>query len=136
MMADLVTDNALFASTVEHAAQIRVALRNAGITASVQSNTYETSSTIVVRVKAGNFAQARRIACEHEVVSRNEATGEFFGENRFVDVDWDPEVLAGRVEELSGMVGEALARLSGDEVWQKYIEAQKPEPPDDNFKVI
>ncbi len=23
-----------------------------------------------------------------------------------------------------------------DEVWKKYIETQKPEPPDDNFKVI
>jgi putative transposase len=23
-----------------------------------------------------------------------------------------------------------------DEVWQKYIEEQKPEPPDDNFKVV
>ena len=23
-----------------------------------------------------------------------------------------------------------------DEVWQKYIEAQKPEPPDDHFKVV
>ncbi len=23
-----------------------------------------------------------------------------------------------------------------DEVWKKYIEEQKPEPPDDNFKVV
>jgi putative transposase len=23
-----------------------------------------------------------------------------------------------------------------DEVWKKYIEDQKPEPPDDNFKVV
>jgi putative transposase len=23
-----------------------------------------------------------------------------------------------------------------DEVWKKYIESQKPEPPDDNFKVV
>jgi putative transposase len=23
-----------------------------------------------------------------------------------------------------------------DEVWKKYIETQKPEPPDDNFKVV
>jgi len=23
-----------------------------------------------------------------------------------------------------------------DHVWQKYIEEQKPEPPDDNFKVV
>jgi putative transposase len=23
-----------------------------------------------------------------------------------------------------------------DEVWRKYIEEQKPEPPDDNFKVV
>jgi hypothetical protein len=23
-----------------------------------------------------------------------------------------------------------------DDVWKKYIEAQKPEPADDNFKVI
>ena len=30
----------------------------------------------------------------------------------------------------------ALNGNATDDVWKKYIEAQKPEPADDNFKVI
>lgn len=107
-------------TTKEHAAAIRADYKRHGWSSrdiSVQSDSFSLGSSITVRIKNPNvsISVAKALAERHEVVRRDERTGDILGGgNRYVSVSYSHEAAQAIQEKYADVLNAAAQALQAD----------------------